>query len=98
MPKSSEDLVETNVKRQDLRPFISESNIRQLQEVYDSVDDIDLYSGMTQEEPEADDDGLVGGTFRCLIHDQFARLKKGDRFFYDLEGQAGSFKLNQGRR
>ena len=23
--------------------------------------------------------------------DQFLRLKRGDRYFYDLEGQAGSF-------
>ena len=49
---------------------------------------------MTQETPE-EGDGMVGHTYRCLIHDQFARLKKGDRFFYDLEGQAGSFKENQ---
>ena len=73
-----------------------ESSIRNLEELYDSVEDIDLYTGLSQETPEADD-GLVGRTYRCLIHDQFARLKKGDRFFYDLGGQAGSFKLNQVR-
>ena len=65
-----------------------------MQGLYESVEDIDLYTGLTQETPEADD-GMVSRTFRCLIHDQFARLKKGDRYFYDLEGQGGSFKLNQ---
>ena len=37
------------------------------------------------------EDALVGETFLCLIGDTFARVKKGDRFFYDLAGQAGSF-------
>ena len=36
-------------------------------------------------------DALVGETFICLIVDVFARLRFGDRFFYDLKGQAGSF-------
>ncbi|XP_037774964.1 chorion peroxidase-like, partial [Penaeus monodon] len=35
--------------------------------------------------------GLLGWTFLCVVGDQFARLKKGDRFFYDLGGQPGSF-------
>ena len=73
---------------------MSKKSIRNLQGLYESVDDIDLYTGLTQETPEADD-GMVSYTFRCLIHDQFARLKKGDRYFYDLEGQGGSFKINQ---
>ena len=73
---------------------MSKKNIRNLQGLYESVEDIDLYTGLTQETPEADD-GMVSRTFRCLIHDQFARLKKGDRYFYDLEGQGGSFKINQ---
>ena len=28
-----------------------------------------------------------------MIGDTFARIKYGDRFFYDLEGQAGSFTI-----
>ena len=53
------------------------------------MDDIDLFIGMSVEEPP--ENALVGSTFRCLIADQFARLKKGDRYFYDLQRQSGSF-------
>ena len=72
----------------DLASNVSPKNIERLKSVYQSVDDIDLFIGMAAEEPE---NALVGNTYRCLIADQFARLKKGDRYFYDLEGQAGSF-------
>merc|ERR1719479_732794 len=49
---------------------------------------------MTLEKP-SQPGALVGDTFLCLIGDQFARLKWGDRYFYDLKNQAGSFTLNQ---
>ncbi len=58
--------------------------------MYADVNDIDLFIGMVLENPGANG-ALVGETFLCLIGDQFARLKLGDRFFYDLRGQAGSF-------
>ena len=46
---------------------------------------------MILEEPSRSSKALVGDTFLCLIGDQFARLKLGDRYFYDLGGQSGSF-------
>lgn len=52
--------------------------------------DIDLFIGMTQEIP-TEKDAFIGSTFLCLIGDVFARMRFGDRFFYDLKGQAGSF-------
>ena len=55
------------------------------------MEDIDLYVGMILEEPSRSSGALVGDTFLCLIGDQFARLKLGDRYFYDLERQSGSF-------
>lgn len=36
-------------------------------------------------------DGMVGETARCIIADGFYRLRYGDRFFCDVEGQPGSF-------
>jgi len=61
--------------------------------VYRNVKDIDLFVGMFLEDPGFNG-GLVGKTFLCLIGDQFARLKKGDRFFYDRQGEPGSFTLS----
>lgn len=57
--------------------------------LYDSVDDIDLFIGAISE--RAVEGALVGPTFQCIIADQFLKLKRGDRYFYDLGGQSGSF-------
>ena len=76
---------------------MSADSVRSLEKLYESVEDIDLFVGMTQETPEQKD-SMVGRTFLCLIADGFARLKKGDRFFYDVEEQCGSFSETQGWR
>jgi len=34
---------------------------------------------------------MVGPTTRCILSDSFFRYKYGDRFFYDVQGQPGSF-------
>nr|AIZ68325.1 peroxinectin [Caligus rogercresseyi] len=73
----------------DLLSNIPYDRVQRLKSVYSNVADIDLFIGMSLEVSYRD--GYVGRTFMCLIADQFARLKKGDRFFYDLYGQAGSF-------
>ena len=61
------------------------------------MEDIDLFAGMFTEETEFSD-SLYGRTFVCLITDQFARLKLGDRYFYDLKKEInpGAFELEQG--
>merc|ERR1712241_738399 len=66
----------------DLRNSILPTHIEQLRKVYKHVDDIDLYVGGFLE--AAHEDSILGPVFKCIIGDQFARLKKGDRFFYDL--------------
>ena len=71
--------------------FSLHQNIDKLKKVYAKVEDIDLFIGMVLEQPSQSSKALVGDTFLCLIGDQFARLKLGDRFFYDLGDQSGSF-------
>jgi len=60
-----------------------------LKKNYNSVNDIDLMVGILLE--ELSDGAIVGPTARCLIADGFYRYKAGDRFFYDVQGQPGSF-------
>jgi len=79
----------------DLRTNISPQNIEKLRQVYSRVEDIDLFAGMSLEKPSGETGSPIGDTFLCLIGDQFAKLKKGDRYFYDLAGQSGSFTQNQ---
>ena len=64
-----------------------------MRRVYQNVEDVDPYVGMFLEEKEPG--ALVGKTFLCIIGDQFARLRLGDRYFYDLQGQSGSFHLGK---
>lgn len=66
----------------DLADFIAQEDIDKLKDMYNDVDDIDLYVGGFLEQGHRD--SILGPTFKCLIGDTFARLKMGDRFFYDL--------------
>ena len=52
------------------------------------VEDIDLFVGGFMEAIHLD--SMIGPVFKCIIGDQFARLKKGDRFFYDLSPNQAS--------
>ncbi|KAK2705306.1 peroxidase-like [Artemia franciscana] len=84
---------------EDLSDVFTIQMIRALKRLYRDVDDIDLFVGGIAEMPQTG--SLLGPTFLCLVGDQFARLRRGDRFFYDIGGQSHSFtqaQLNQLRR
>ncbi|CAB4069743.1 PXDN [Lepeophtheirus salmonis] len=51
-------------------------------EFQDIMHDIDLFVGGFSEERHKD--SILGPVFKCILGDQFARLKLGDRYFYDL--------------
>ena len=61
--------------------WLSSEDVKKLRSVYAHVDDIDLYAGGILE--EAHRSALVGPTFKCIIGDQFVRLKRGDRFWFE---------------
>ncbi|OQV26032.1 putative Peroxidasin-like protein [Hypsibius exemplaris] len=56
--------------------------VDKLQKVYATVEDIDFYvAGLSEERIKPD--GIIGETMGCIIAEQFARLRSGDRFWYD---------------
>jgi peroxidase len=55
--------------------------VQEISRIYNSIDDVDLFIGGVSE--RIVDGALLGPTFLCLIGDQFARLRRGDRLFYE---------------
>ncbi|CAG0898178.1 unnamed protein product [Cyprideis torosa] len=74
---------------EDLIDVMDYASIERLRQSYPSVHDIDLFIGGVNERnlPGA----MLGPTFLCIVADQFARLQRGDRFFYDEGNQPTSF-------
>ena len=52
-----------------------------LKNLYVDPDDLDLFVAGLAEIPSTSG-GVLGETFKCLVSDQFMRLKFGDRFFF----------------
>lgn len=64
-------------------------SVEVLRGLYKSVDEIDLYAAAVAEKPLPG--ALLGQTFVCLVGDQFARLRRGDRFYYEEGNQPSAF-------
>ncbi|XP_037781147.1 chorion peroxidase-like [Penaeus monodon] len=73
----------------DLAQIMSPAVAQVFQRLYPSVDDIDLFPAGLAEQPVPD--GLLGPTFTCIIAHQFARLKRGDRFWFENPNQPKPF-------
>ena len=67
--------------------------VDRLKELFVNVDDIDFWSAGLNEKPV--EGGAVGPTFACVIAHQFARLKQGDRFWYENPMPSTAFSLSQ---
>ncbi|XP_068203812.1 peroxidase-like [Palaemon carinicauda] len=74
---------------EDLLDVLPEQIVATFKLLYATVDDIDPFiAGIAERHV---DGALLGPTFRCIIGDQFTRLKRGDRFFYDFADMPTSF-------
>ncbi|XP_068209446.1 peroxidase-like isoform X2 [Palaemon carinicauda] len=77
----------------DLAAEMTNNTALQYSQIYSSVDDIDLWSAGVSERPLPG--SLLGPTFSCIIATQMQRLRKGDRYWYELPGQPSSFTPKQ---
>ncbi|KAH9363575.1 hypothetical protein HPB48_013776 [Haemaphysalis longicornis] len=71
----------------DLEQLMPKDAVDVFERLYKDVRDVDLFSAGLAESGSH----VVGPTFTCLIAPMFAKLKFGDRFYYEHGGQAGSF-------
>lgn len=61
--------------------YMDSDSVKRISELYSDVNDLDIYTGALSEKPL--DGSLLGPTASCIIVDQFVRLKRGDRFWYE---------------
>ncbi|XP_052748877.1 chorion peroxidase [Galleria mellonella] len=76
----------------DLKGVFDDLSLSRITAIYNSVEDIDLYTGALAEEPHG---RLLAPTLTCLISDQFLRLKIGDRFWYETSDETVCFSIDQ---
>lgn len=73
----------------DLVGLMPNKTIHRYSKLYKNIHDLDLWSVGIAEFPIPK--GLVGPTFACLIAEQFANIRRGDRFWYENPGWPSSF-------
>ncbi|XP_013793800.2 peroxinectin A-like, partial [Limulus polyphemus] len=69
--------------------LMSSTDWTAFENLYESVEDIDLFSGGVAEYPVTN--GVVGPTFAIIIQNQFLKLKYGDKYYFEHWKQPGSF-------
>ena len=77
----------------DLRDVMSAGAVNILQNTYQTIEDIDLYTGGLAEVPSKG--AVVGPTFACLIGRQMFYYKSGDRYWYENDIPPSSFTKEQ---
>lgn len=77
----------------DMIDYVDRASLWRMAELYRTVEDIDLYTGALAEKPL--NGGFLGPTITCLLTDQFTRLKKGDRFWYETPEAPQAFTTGQ---
>ncbi|KAH7636454.1 hypothetical protein HUG17_10424 [Dermatophagoides farinae] len=77
----------------DLNRFMTAGAAETFSQMYQNVEDIDLFIGGVHEDPLPD--ALVGPTFACIVAEQFRRSKFGDRFWYENGKLPHSFSKEQ---
>nr|UCK81635.1 thyroid peroxidase-like protein [Arenicola marina] len=78
----------------DLADTISSQTVRdKLEQLYEDVDDIDLYAGAMSETSVSG--GIVGPTFACIQAKHFRNLKYGDRFWHERGNRYTGFSREQ---
>lgn len=69
--------------------LLNEKVVEDIDLIYNTVDDIDLYVGGLAEKRIVGN--TVGPTFNCLMGENFKQIKYTDRYFYEMGGQPHSF-------
>lgn len=77
----------------DLEAQMDPTTITLLSRLYSTPDEVDLFPGAMGERPKVG--AMLGPTLICLIGDQFARLRRSDRFFYEEGNQSSTFSEQQ---
>ncbi|KAI0978411.1 hypothetical protein GJ496_010496 [Pomphorhynchus laevis] len=77
----------------DLMSHMDLETVALISQLYNDVNDIELFVGGLSELPVTN--ALLGPTFTCLIAAQFKVLKQGDRFFYEGNNPVTRFSPEQ---
>ncbi|XP_042213090.1 peroxidase-like [Homarus americanus] len=68
---------------EDLEQNFSKELVQELKRLYhDEVEDVDAQLALLE---KPDDGGVIGKTYTCILADQFARLKTGNRLYWEHE-------------